>query len=143
MSGVCKILFWSCRTGLEVAYGACGTNIAWWTLQRLEDGSCVSLELSGAVKTGETDDVGAAHICVDRHSKFVFTANYGECRSNPQLRPSLVLDLRTNISGTNYAGVTDVLMFTHRARSRAWFCLDDSPRPIRRIAWDSDRVSLR
>ena len=59
-------------------YGACGTNIAWWIKHKQDDS--VSLELGGAVKTGETDEVGAAHICTDRDGKFIFAANYGKGR---------------------------------------------------------------
>ena len=59
-------------------YGTCGTAIAWWTMQYAQARGHLSLDFSGAVKTGETDDVGASHICVDHQGNFIFTANYGE-----------------------------------------------------------------
>jgi 6-phosphogluconolactonase (cycloisomerase 2 family) len=50
----------------------------WWTMQYAQASGHLSLDFSGAVKTGETDDVGASHICVDHQGNFIFTANYGE-----------------------------------------------------------------
>lgn len=71
-------LFWPRHSGVEVVYGICGTDIRWWTKQYMHDSDQLSLTSSGSVKAGETDEVGASHICVDRKGKYIFTANYGK-----------------------------------------------------------------
>jgi 6-phosphogluconolactonase (cycloisomerase 2 family) len=78
------------RSGVEVLYGACGTNLVWWTKQQQqgqeqeqeqEQEGGLQLQLGGSVMTGESEDVGAAHLCVDREGRFLFTANYGRKRT--------------------------------------------------------------
>ena len=76
-------------SGVEVLYGACGTNLVWWTKQQQQQGQeqgqeqegGLQLQLGGSVMTGESEDVGAAHLCVDREGRFLFTANYGRKRA--------------------------------------------------------------
>jgi hypothetical protein len=66
----------------EVVYGACGTQIVWWTKEPQSDGS-LKLQQGGSVMTGEMDNVGAAHLCVDRAGQFL--CKYTRCLWRLQL----------------------------------------------------------